>query len=348
MDLARRRPTPTALNQIPPEIANDVNLDAAIRDLPANYNFEIKKTVWRVRQVKARCVALQFPEGLLLFACTIADIVTRFTGAQTIIMGDVTYGACCVDDLNATALGADFMVHYGHSCLVPIDAMTSSLKMLYVFVDITFDVSHLVACVTSHFPAGAKIALLGTIQFATALHTAREALLPHFPAIVVPQAKPLSPGEVLGCTSPNLADRHLDAFIFVAGMCSRFHCTFYAIIVINISCHSSIHINIVLAHPPRTDGRFHLESVMIQNPNVAAFRCVRCCISLLSMCASGYTVLFASAASHSYDPYCKRMTSEEYDIAALHQTRRTAIARARLATRFGLILGTLGRQGQCR
>ncbi len=41
----------------------------------------------------------------------------RFAGVSTIIMGDVTYGACCVDDFTARALGADFMVHYGHSCL---------------------------------------------------------------------------------------------------------------------------------------------------------------------------------------------------------------------------------------
>lgn len=52
----------------------------------------------------------------------------------------VTYGACCVDDLTAIALGADFMVHYGHSCLVPIDVTT--IKMLYVFVDISIDVEH--------------------------------------------------------------------------------------------------------------------------------------------------------------------------------------------------------------
>ena len=32
-------------------------------------------------------------------------------------MGDVTYGACCVDDFTARALGCDLMVHYGHSCL---------------------------------------------------------------------------------------------------------------------------------------------------------------------------------------------------------------------------------------
>ena len=40
------------------------------------------------------------------------------------------YGACCVDDLSAKAIGCDFMVHYGHSCLVPIDG--TSLPILYV------------------------------------------------------------------------------------------------------------------------------------------------------------------------------------------------------------------------
>lgn len=32
-------------------------------------------------------------------------------------MGDVTYGACCVDDFTAKALGCDSLVHFGHSCL---------------------------------------------------------------------------------------------------------------------------------------------------------------------------------------------------------------------------------------
>ena len=57
-------------------------------------------------------------------------------------MGDVTYGACCVDDFSAAALEADFLVHYGHSCLVPVDI--TSVPCLYVFVDIKFDVQHLI------------------------------------------------------------------------------------------------------------------------------------------------------------------------------------------------------------
>lgn len=61
-------------------------------------------------------------------------------------MGDVTYGACCVDDFSAAALGADFLVHYGHSCLVPVD-VTSDLPCIYVFVDIQIDTDHLVQTV---------------------------------------------------------------------------------------------------------------------------------------------------------------------------------------------------------
>lgn len=136
--LPRRR----IATQIPQDILENADLNSSISVLPSNYNFEIHKTVWRARQTGAKRVALQFPEGLLMFACTIADIVERFAGAETIIMGDVTYGACCVDDYTAKALGADLMVHYGHSCLVPID--TTAIKMLYVFVDIKIDNQHVI------------------------------------------------------------------------------------------------------------------------------------------------------------------------------------------------------------
>ena len=66
------------ITQIPDEITNDEDLADAIRALPANYTFEIPKTVWRIRQSGAKRVALQMPEGLLMFALTIADILEKF------------------------------------------------------------------------------------------------------------------------------------------------------------------------------------------------------------------------------------------------------------------------------
>ena len=56
-----------------------------------------------------------------------------------------------------------------------------------------------------------------------------------FRAPIRVQARPLSPGEVLGCTAPRLQGEH-DAIVFVA------------------------------------DGRFHLEALMIANPHIPAYR----------------------------------------------------------------------------
>jgi 2-(3-amino-3-carboxypropyl)histidine synthase len=67
------------LNQIPDDILNDCQLKEAINVLPHNYNFEIPKTIWKIRTNKSQRVALQMPEGLLLYACTIADIIQEYS-----------------------------------------------------------------------------------------------------------------------------------------------------------------------------------------------------------------------------------------------------------------------------
>jgi 2-(3-amino-3-carboxypropyl)histidine synthase len=65
-------------NQVPDELLHDEALNAAIAQLPANYNFEVHKTIWRLRRAKATRVALQLPEGLQLFACVLSDILEKF------------------------------------------------------------------------------------------------------------------------------------------------------------------------------------------------------------------------------------------------------------------------------
>ena len=80
------------------------------------------------------------------------------------------------------------------------------------------------------------------------------------------------------------------------------------------------------------DGRFHLESIMIANPKVPAFR---------------------------YDPYSKKLTRERYDHQEMQDVRSHAVRAARKTITaedapedaneekpmWGVILGTLGRQG---
>lgn len=131
-----------------------------------------------------------------MFSLMICDIIEKFTDADTVIMGDVTYGACCVDDFTAKALGADLLVHYGHSCLIPMD-QTVGIKVLYVFVDIKIDAVHFIESVKLNFPSTKKLAFVSTIQFVSTLHAAAKELRNDGYIVDVPQSKPLSPGKII-------------------------------------------------------------------------------------------------------------------------------------------------------
>ena len=172
-------------------------MQAAISILPSNYTFEIEKTLCRILDLKKQeaaatavskdgkiskmsKVSLQFPEGLLVYSTLIADILSKFSDVDCLILGDVTYGACCVDDLASKALECDFVVHYGHSCLVPIQELTVK-NALYVFVEIDIDIDHLVSSIIFNYKDDQtkKVYLLGTIQFNKALYVAKAMLEKH-------------------------------------------------------------------------------------------------------------------------------------------------------------------------
>lgn len=58
------KPLVRSVNKIPQELLNDPLLNRACESLPQNYNFEIHKTIWRIRSLDAKRVALQMPEGM--------------------------------------------------------------------------------------------------------------------------------------------------------------------------------------------------------------------------------------------------------------------------------------------
>ncbi|KAI9664339.1 MAG: Diphthamide biosynthesis protein 1 [Alyxoria varia] len=296
----RQTRTPRTLHQIPPEILNDPDLKLAISHLPSNYNFEIPKTIHRMRTLHATSVALQFPEGLLMFAPLISDILAQFCpGTEMLIMGDVTYGACCVDDYTARALGCDLLVHYGHSCLVPVDQTgKNGIKTLYVFVTIGVDTDHLLKTVERNFMTGKRIALVGTIQFNPTLH----AIVPRLREMgydpIMPRSAPLSAGEILGCTAPTLSSSSSGS-----NASSNAHPAPARRETAKPKSNGrdQAHADLILYVG---DGRFHLESIMIASPDLRN-------------------------RTYRYDPYTRRLTHETYEHTDMHALRRAAILEAR-------------------
>jgi 2-(3-amino-3-carboxypropyl)histidine synthase len=70
--------------------------------------------------------------------------------------------------INNFTLGCDLLVHYGHSCLVPIQD-TSGIHLLYVFVQIEMNLSDFINTIKSNFSKEQHLAFVSTIQFVASL-----------------------------------------------------------------------------------------------------------------------------------------------------------------------------------
>lgn len=107
--------------------------------------FEVERTAQTI--VSFRCeeennVALQFPDHLLSYAPFVTQALDLYIGRAleakqsaitanyfVYVLGDTSYGECCVDEVAAQHLDTHLIVHYGNACLSP----TRSLPVLYVF-----------------------------------------------------------------------------------------------------------------------------------------------------------------------------------------------------------------------
>jgi 2-(3-amino-3-carboxypropyl)histidine synthase len=214
----------------------------------------------------------------MLFSILISDILETFAGCECVILGDITYGACCIDDLGSKSLECDLIIHYGHSCLVPVTE--TCVKSLYVFVDIEVDITHLIKTIEFNF-TNEKLYIMGSIQFNNSVFLCKRELAEKGFDVKIPQTKPRSHGEVLGCTSP-IIDADGSIVIFIC------------------------------------DGRFHMESAMIANPNLSFYQ---------------------------YNPFTKVLSLEQYDVELMKSIRLNMINKCKGAKVVGVILGILGRQG---
>ena len=83
-------------------------------------------------------VALQFPDGLLRWAEKVERELRAGCGEgrQFAILGDTSYGECCVDEVAAEHVCAEAIIHFGHTCLTP----TERIPVMFVYTRAKMDV----------------------------------------------------------------------------------------------------------------------------------------------------------------------------------------------------------------
>ncbi|XP_068644755.1 uncharacterized protein [Aristolochia californica] len=131
----------------------------------------------------------------------------------------------------------DLLIHYGHSCLVPIDY--TKIPDLYVFIEIKIDVDHIINTIKAFF-CDKKIAVARTIQFSAVVRTVKSALADSGIDIIVPQFK------------PTIRAFRYDPYLKVFFL-------------------EEYDLN-GMKQAEGKYGRFHLEAFMIANPHIRAFR----------------------------------------------------------------------------
>ncbi|SBS87596.1 diphthamide biosynthesis protein 1, putative [Plasmodium ovale] len=341
---------------IPKFILNNELLKKAIKKaFPENYNFEVYKCIDIILRERYKNIALQLPEGLLIWGLYLSEIFYFFCNCveEVTILGDVTYGGCCIDDFTSEKLNCDLIIHYGHSCLIPLTV--TKIRCIYVFVDIKLNSTHLVETIKTNFQKKDIILLLGTIQFSCIVHSVHNALKRenYFDILLpIPQVLPLTRGEVLGCTSPNLYhflyeqvikgdDRNeysngakpntsaetATATATAATVASVTPGNRPPQISVRTNEKNESHImnecrNFLKRNSVKivfiADGRFHLESLMIQNPDFTFYR---------------------------YNPFDKILSEEKYNYKLFYEIRKNEIKKCRNCRSVCIILSTLGRQG---
>ncbi|RVE58982.1 hypothetical protein OJAV_G00199720 [Oryzias javanicus] len=143
--------------------------------------FMIKKCCEFITDHHFQRVALQFPDELLRDSVAVAEEIEKNCNAKTFILGDTSYGSCCVDEVAAEHVGADCVVHYGHACLSP----SKRLPLMYIFEKRQLDVEVCACSFRELYPdKQSHIVLLYDVNYDHAIDDLVRILCPEYPNLV--------------------------------------------------------------------------------------------------------------------------------------------------------------------
>ncbi|XP_056611625.1 2-(3-amino-3-carboxypropyl)histidine synthase subunit 2 [Triplophysa dalaica] len=144
--------------------------------------YQITETCHFVTINHFKKVALQFPDDLLSDAVQISAEIEKETNAKTFILGDTSYGSCCVDEVAAEHVRADCIVHYGPSCLSPC----RRLPLLYVFGKRPNDVQQCAAAFKELYSdPQSHVIILYDVTYSHAIGDLKQLLCEIYPNVVV-------------------------------------------------------------------------------------------------------------------------------------------------------------------
>jgi 2-(3-amino-3-carboxypropyl)histidine synthase len=186
------------------------------------YDLELDRVTNEIIKQDAKRVLLQLPDGLRQYAVKMVTYLQKHTGANIYLSGDSCYGSCDIATIQAKELGADLLVHYGHSNMIQNEL---NIPILYVHSKIDVDLKALTEVVIPKIKNWKKIGLVTTIQHIHQLNDLAIALKAKgFKLYIGTSTKKTSfNGQILGCSFENAKSimNHVDGYLYLGG--GQFH-----------------------------------------------------------------------------------------------------------------------------
>jgi 2-(3-amino-3-carboxypropyl)histidine synthase len=184
-----------------------------------SFDLEEKRLKKEISKRKAKIVLLQLPEGLKTEGPRLATIIED-AGALAIVSADPCYGACDLALPDAENLGANLIVHYGHSP----QTKKERVPTIYMEARAKISVKEAVEKAIPLLEPWGNISLVATVQHVHKLDEAKILLLKAGKTVAIGDAGLVKyPGQVIGCNFSNAqsVSEEAEAFLFIGG--GRFH-----------------------------------------------------------------------------------------------------------------------------
>ena len=181
-----------------------------------NYDFRLDEVIKKIKEMDAKAVGIQFPEGLKIHATDVAERIETETDATVLISGDPCYGACDVSDTHMEGL-VDLIVHFGH-IEFPIDY---KVPVLFIEAYSKLDVMNVVKNSLESLKNYKKIGLVTTIQHLNLIDQIKDFLVQNGKEVLMSEGSGTREGQVLGCNFSSIKNIDADAFLYVGS--GNFH-----------------------------------------------------------------------------------------------------------------------------
>ncbi len=191
------------------------------------YAVNPEQVVERLRQAGAKTILIEAPDGLKHFMARLSQAVKRECGCRVYVRASHTYGGCDLGIREARLLGADHIVHIGHTPY-PDQLATrpdlGDMKVIFLYAHSKHEVSPSLAAEAAGLAKSRgikKAGLLATIQHVETLSRVAAMLEKHGLQVTIgrPSFKEELPGQVLGCeySAARNIEKNVDGYIIVSG-----------------------------------------------------------------------------------------------------------------------------------